>query len=117
MAVNITVKATAGSTYVITGAFTDEDGAAVAPKTLKWTLTDLDSNVINNREEVEITTPASTETVVLSGADLALQAAEIGQNHVHRWFCFEGTYDSDLGSDLPLVEEAQFEITAVVADT
>jgi len=110
MPITITETAVEESTFALELALSDEDGAPLTPKSLTWTLTDLAGNVINERADVEITTPASTVTIVLSGTDLALpeRAAPI------RVVTLEGTYDSDLGNDLLLKEEVQFAIRNLV---
>jgi len=93
-------------------AFWDEDGAAKAPKTAKWSLTDNKGNLINNRDEVAISSPSATETVVLSGDDLALQAGE--REFADRIFTIEWTYDSALGSDLPDNDKVEFQVDGSV---
>src|SRR3990172_4773823 len=110
MPITITDTANEKSTFALEMAITDENGDPLTPNTLTWTLTDLAGNVINERAGVEITTPASTVTVVLSGDDLALpeRAAPI------RVVTLEGTYDGDLRSDLPLKEEVVFTIRNLV---
>jgi hypothetical protein len=64
--------------------------------------------VINSRTLVTIAAPASTETIVLSGDDLAVDRA--GGDTIKRRLCVIGTYDSDLGTDLPLTREVEFTI-------
>ncbi|HEY4690298.1 MAG TPA: hypothetical protein VIK33_13365 [Anaerolineae bacterium] len=110
MPITITDTANEKSTFALELAITDENGDPLTPNTLTWTLTDLAGNVINERAGIEIATPASTVTVVLSGDDLALpeRAAPL------RVVTLEGTYDSDLGNDLPLKEEVQFPIRNLV---
>ena len=106
MPITITDTANEKSTFALELAITDENGDPLTPNTLTWTLTDLAGNVINERAGIEIATPASTVTVVLSGDDLALpeRAAPL------RVVTLEGTYDSDL----PLKEEVQFPIRNLV---
>src|SRR6056297_2410833 len=88
-------------TYVITASFTDEDGAAVVPNIVVWTLTNGDQKVVNSRASVSAT-PASSITIVLSGDDLSLDDGE------ERWIRVNATYDSSNGTDLPLRETEQF---------
>jgi len=112
MATELTVTAIEESTYIITAAFTDEDEAAVTPNAgLNWTLTDRDGNIINSRDSVSLT-PGTSVNVVLSGDDLALP----GDDRV-RIFTVEGTYDSDLDTDLPLKAACQFTIEDLTAVT
>jgi len=114
MPVTLTTHAVEKSTFVITAAFTDEDGNTVTPNAVTWTLTTSSGTVINDREDVE-ETPASSIDIALKGDDLALQDGEAVKGV--RILTVEATYDSDLGSDLPLKESAQFIIDNLVAVT
>ena len=105
----LTVLAPEEGTYAITCAFTDETAAAMTPNTLTWSLTDESGSVINSRSGVSIATPAASVTVVLSGDDLADVATTL-----KRRFGISGTYDSDLGSNLPLKAECKFTIDQFV---
>ena len=71
MPTTIATKAVEGSTYVVTAAFTDEDGDTVVPATVTWTLTDISGNVVNNREDVALT-PAISVDIVMYGDDLKI---------------------------------------------
>jgi len=108
----LTSHAAEESTYAITAAFTDEAGDAVAPDTLTWTLTNDAGTVINNREDETVDSPASSETIVLSGNDLA-----VGGNGVVRILTIKGTYTSSLGSELPLTDQVTFIIDDFTAIT
>jgi len=113
MTTELTTHAKEKSTFVITAAFTDEDGNAVAPKTLTWTLTDDGGTVINEKEDEVVSSPSASEDIVLSGDDLALQSGE--ETRGVRILTVEATYDSDAGSDLPLNEEIRFIVDGLVA--
>jgi len=104
------IEATEKSTIGLVCAFTDEDGDAVVPDWIKWTLTDLSENIINSREQESVVTPAASVTIALSGVDLAIQASETSRESVKRRFIVEAQYDSDLGSNLPLNESCEFTI-------
>jgi len=110
MPITITDTANEKSTFALELAITDENGDPLTPNTLTWTLTNLAGNVINERAGIEFATPASTVTVVLTGDDLALPE----RADPLRVVTLEGTYDSDLGNDLPLKEEVQFTIRNLV---
>lgn len=97
-------KAQEESTYVIDIAFVDELGAAVAPDTMTWSLTNRQGEIINSRDGVSIGSPSSTETLVLKGDDLAI----VGDKEVMRIMTFEGTYTSTNGAGLPLRDEVGF---------
>ena len=96
--------ATEKSSFKITATFYDESGNAVAPDTMAWTLTDdAGSSIINSREDVAIVAPASTESFLLSGDDLAVD----GNAKTKRKLTFQGTYTSaEFGAGLPLKDEA-----------
>ena len=102
MATTLTVHMDEGGTYIVNIASTDENGDAQAPETLFWTWTDITGGIIiNSRKEVEISNPAASEDVVLSGADCAVQAEETASK-IMRIFTVTGTYNSTLGNGLPL---------------
>ena len=91
-----------GGAYFVHIETKDETGAARAPKTLNWTLTDeTGQTVINNRKEVPISDPTASEDVVLNGDDCAILPSETA-SQVKRIFTIKGTYDSDKGTDLNL---------------
>ena len=115
MPTELTTKAAEEGTYIITAAFTDEDGTAIAPVTATWTLTDAAGSVINSRLDVAITSPTSSEEIVLSGNDLSLQSGESGE--VLRFLTIKGTYDSDAGSGLTLKGQARFVLSDLIAVT
>lgn len=104
MPTKLTVDADEESTYVVGATFTDEDGDSAVPSSITWTLTDAAGNVINSRENVSIT-PAASINIVLSGDDLA-----IGTNGTSRRVTIKATYNSSLGSGLPLTGECYFSI-------
>lgn len=110
MATTLTVHATEQSTYVINITFYDEDGELVVPSAAAWTLTDPAGNVVNSRTDVNISGLASSVDIVLKGDDLALE----GYVGPKRHFTVEGTYNSTLGSGLPLKAVAIFEIDPLV---
>jgi hypothetical protein len=103
------------NTAIIQCVFTDEDGSAVAPKTLTWTLTDASGTVINSREDVAVGAPADTTYIVLSGDDL--QIVNNKGNNEDRILTVEGTYDSAYGNDLPVRDSVLFTVQNLVAVT
>lgn len=115
MAIRLNKKAVERSTYVITIEFRNENGNLVTPNSATWTLTDENGSIINSRQDVAISSPSSTETVALTGADLAIQSGETGYGV--RYFTVEAEYDSDAGSGLSLTEAAQFTVENLIAVT
>lgn len=92
------------STYIVTAAFTDEDGNSIIPNSgLNWSLSDLEGNIVNSRTAVALT-PAATVNIILSGLDLAL----VDGKDTYRVLTVEGTYDSLLGNDLPIKDSVVF---------
>lgn len=97
------------SSYLIRLDFFDESGQEVTPKTGEWSLTDLDGNVINERDGVEILSLDSTIYILLTGDDLALSSGFIGTSE-KRLFLFEGTYDSIYGNNNPIKDQLEFPV-------
>jgi len=108
MATNLTVSAVEESTYIVSAAFTDEDGTAVTPSTVTWTLTDMDGTIINSREDVS-ETPASTVYIVLTGDDLAVTGTRT------RTVTVSATYDSTYGTGLSLKAAAVFNLENLIS--
>ena len=106
MPIQIETGVNEGGTVFVTAAFFDEEGAAVAPHTLTWTLTDPRGNVINDREEVSVDVPEETETVILTGDDLTLKH----DSDDYVVLQFRGLYDSDYASDLVIIEEVEIPV-------
>ncbi len=87
-------------TGVVNSQFYDENDEPAIPKSINWALTDGDGTVINNLEQESIA-PAQEVNIVLTGNDL-----KPGTLFVTVW----GTYDSDLGSDLPFKDWCSFKV-------
>lgn len=103
----ISTKATEGSTFFVDVSFTDENGTAFTPDTLFWSLTDAFGNIVNDREDVEITTPAATERIMLSGDDLVVDEPF---DSAKRYIIVHGTYTSGEVEELPFRDWALFDI-------
>lgn len=95
-------------TFVIS--FYDETGAPVVPNAgLQWWLFDDDKeSIVNNRNGV-IISPAAEITLILSGDDLAILHRR-PEGYETRYIVIRGTYDSDLGVGLPIVDYAEFRV-------
>lgn len=113
MPVTLATGAIEKGTFIVTAAFTDDDGAAVTPNNLTWHLTDKEETIINSRSSVVIAVPATSVDIVLSGDDLAL---DVGAG-IERILTITGDYDSGAGSGLPLNDQAEFIIQPLVAVT
>lgn len=102
----LTKHATEKSSYIITASFTDEDGDATVPKTVKWTLTNAQGTVVNSREDVVVAVPTAEIDILLSGDDLQILTGEV--NEGIRLLTINATYDSKLASDVPLKGSIRF---------
>jgi hypothetical protein len=104
----LTTEAMEEGSYFITISFYDEDDKAETPNadTIKWTLTDRDGTVINDRHNVSETS-ATSITIELEGDDLAIQSGETAPI-VRRRITVLWEYDSDLGNDKPAKAECIF---------
>jgi predicted NAD/FAD-dependent oxidoreductase len=98
----ITIKARA--TIVVTIDFTDEEGVAVVPNEITWTLSDGEGNIINNREEVEVASPASSIAILLTGDDTPAGTDS------KRIIKVRATYESAMlpGVQAEIIEEGEF---------
>lgn len=104
MAVELEIRAADKGTIVIRASFSDEDGQNIAPKTLIWSLFNGDGEIVNEKEEVTPASLAATMDFLLYGDDLAREDGS------RRKFVLEATYDSTLGSDLPLNAACKFSV-------
>ena len=98
-------------TYVINAAWLDEDGLPTTPVTAVWTLSDDLGNVVNSREDVVIGALSTSNDILLKELDLAVSTAYHGTKRV---FLVKGTYNSTLGSGLPLRVQTEFDIENLV---
>jgi len=104
-------KAIEGSSFFATVTYKDEDGNAITPNNAYWSLRTMDGTVVNSRTSVEITTPTTSDVIVLQGDDL-----ERGDDDGKRLVVVWGEYDSANGTDLPFVVQAAFDIEAVAGN-
>lgn len=96
-----------GSSFYPTITFRDENDQAMTPDTLKWKLTDPAGNIINGRSEVTISSPSSSVTIALGGADLEV----LGDHMAARILTLWGTYTSTThGAGRPFAFQVQFHI-------
>ena len=111
MPITLSLKAIEEGTYGLECIFKDELGTVIVPSSsIAWTLTDEFGAAINDREDVMVA-PAGTIDIVLYGDDLALPDVEKRT----RLITVETTYSSNLGSGLPLKDQARFSIDALRA--
>jgi hypothetical protein len=104
MPVTLKLNAKDGSTYIVSYAFTDEDGINVIPDTIKWSLYNERNEVVNGREDVVIIPSTPSGYIVLQGDDLLFNGGR------KRTIVVEATYTGRLGFGLPLNDSATFYI-------
>lgn len=107
------VEKSSGSVLV---RFRDRNDQPITPTSAKYTITDDAGNVINNKEDIAISSLATQVELLLSGDDLAISSGFAGVSE-ERILTIEATYDSDLGNDLPLNEQAIFYVDQLIAIT
>lgn len=108
MPVRATDYAVEGSTFAVTVSFKDEEGNAVTPNAITWSLYNTAGVIVNSRQAVAVAVLSSTITIVLSGNDLAL-ASEAVESETRR-LIVSATYDSALGWSLPMAESFEFKV-------
>ena len=105
----LTKRAKEKSTYMVNVAFKDEDDAAVTPNvgTVVWTLSDKYGNPVNSLED-QAEASAATVTIVMSALDLQVLSNERTFPEVERRLTVYAEYDSDEGTDLPIIDSCKF---------
>lgn len=103
MSTVLTNRAISGGTYSITVPFKDEDGFSVIPTSITWTLLNESGNVVNGRLNVEVT-PASSITILLSGADITLS----GDSEEVRYISLKAIYDNAYATGLESIQDISF---------
>jgi len=106
MPATLSTTLTEQNTAKITVTFADENGDAVTPETLTWTLKSAGGTVINNREDVSVSPSGSSETIILSGDDLGVAVA----TGTRRILYVDYTYNSSNGTGLPGHDWVEFRI-------
>ena len=105
MSITMLQSAVEESTFIVRMDFFDTEGNAKAPATMSWSLFDENNRIVNEREDVNISSPDIYEEIVLSADDLKLY----GQGNGKRVFVAEGTYYSvAYGNNLPLKGSCDF---------
>lgn len=100
-------EAREGGTYIIELRFKDEEGDFMGPRSLQWWLTDVNGNIINNRNGILVDTISEVINITLQGNDL-----EPGW----KIFTIEGTYDSSYGNALPLKDSVKFYVRDLIEE-
>lgn len=111
MPINISnVKPREEGVIKISCQFKDLTGVAAAPKTVKYSLMDRVGAIVNDRQDVAISSPESEIIIGLHGDDLKL-----GGHGSDRLLLIEWTFDDpDIGSNIPDSETIAFRIEEVV---
>ncbi len=96
-------------------AFTDENDAEVIPDSITWTLTnEAGDTVINERENVAVSSPAATITITLYGDDLQIDSGFTGEFQ-NRKLTISAVVDTDIGDNLPLIDSLTFPVKNLAA--
>lgn len=111
MAVNTRKSVTENGTIVLDVSFLDEDGIAVIPATIAWTLTDDVGTIINSRHAVSVAVPAAAIHIVITGDDAAILS---DTDQGKRVVLLEWTYNSTLGAGLAATDEILFSVRDTV---
>lgn len=115
MTTRLELKASEGSTFGIVANFVEirsdiQGSSPITPNDgLTWSLKEKDGSIVNSRKDVPLVSAPSV-IIVLSGADLALP----GTSELRRYVTIKGSYNSLLGSNLPILDEASFQIENLV---
>ena len=94
------------STFAVTVAFFDENNVAAVPTSITWTLTDGLGVVVNGRTAQNITSLASSVTIVLDAEDIDYTTSASKR----RVLTVTALYNSTLGPNLPDVDSISFPI-------
>lgn len=96
-----------GGTYLIAATFKDENGSAVTPNAITWSLFGANENYINSRSAVSIGSPATAIDILLTGNDLNYSDGAV------RHIVILADYDSDAGTGLSMREQESFRIVNI----
>jgi hypothetical protein len=107
----LTAQAMETGTYLVTLTFADENGVPMTPTAVTWSLYDPDGGIVNERENVSVTAPATATTIVLTGDDLALTAGLLYEDRV---FVVAATYFSTPHGELTLRDSATIRVNKLV---
>lgn len=81
--------------------FRDEKGSEVLAKSIQYSLTDNQGNVVDNLDGIALT-PALNNSLTLKGSNLSTLPGENGAEFVWRHLTIEGIVDTSLGTNLPI---------------
>lgn len=92
------------STFFVTLEFLDENGNAITPTSIQWSLRNSAGVIVNGRED-QAETAAQSVTITLKGDDLKYSEG------AQRFLTVEAVYGAGA---LPLVDELKFEIKDLI---
>ena len=102
-----------GNTVVIPCSFFDENGNAVVPTSIIWSLSDDNGNIVNFRLDQKIAVPAASVNIVLSGSDVMRMVFD----DLIRYLKVSGTYNSSNGTGLTVAGQYRFGLIALAVET
>ena len=100
-------KAVENSAYTINVLWYDEAGDSMTPTTANWSLVDSNGSIVNSLSDVAVTTPATSNNIVLNATDTAV----ISGSTLKRTAKIVASYNSTTyGNNLLLYRDVEFEI-------
>ena len=100
-------KAVENSAFVINILWYDEAGASMTPTTANWSLFDSNGSIVNSLSDVAVTTPATSNNIVLNATDTAVISGSTNDRRVQ----VVASYNSaTYGNNLLLYREIEFGI-------
>lgn len=109
MTTKLETRAQEGSSFILKSVFTAKfsDGSPPTPfvpnEGLTWTLRDQSGAIVNNRDQVSISTGGYV-VIVLLPADLSLS----DDYPEKRYLTIQGTYDNEVATNIPFLDEVEF---------
>jgi hypothetical protein len=102
-----------GNAVVIPCSFFDENGNAMTPTSIIWSLSDDNGNIVNFRLDQKIAVPAPSVNIVLSGNDVMRMVFD----DLIRFLKVSGTYNSPNGQGLTFAGQYRFGLVALAVET
>ncbi len=98
------------SSYVIAVQFKDGAGTLQAPTALAWNLSSRDGSIVSDRENVQVESPGSENSIILKASDLNI---DVDGNR--RYLTVSAKFNSsDYGDGLFVTAEEKFDIKNLI---
>jgi hypothetical protein len=100
-------KAVENSAFIINIIWYDEAGVAMTPTSINWSCYDNNGSIVNSLSDVSVTTPATSNDIVLNGTDTAVISGSTNKRTVQ----VVASYNSaTYGNNLLLYRDVEFDI-------